>query len=181
MRLDGKRIAVLVDELYEDLELWYPVLRLREAGARADILGTGKAEYGSKYGYPAPVDGNVADANAADYDGVIIPGGFAPDKMRRVDHLLEFVRQIDAAGKLVAFICHGGWVPISAGIVKGRRVTSVDAIRDDLVNAGAEWWDEAVVRDGHMITSRRPPDLPDFAAEILAVLSEGAQPQGERA
>lgn len=173
--LEGRRAAVLAEDQYEDLELWYPLLRLREAGARVEVIGVGKDTYTSKYGYPVDVDAHITDVRADDYDGLVIPGGFAPDKLRRYESVLQFVRDFHEAGKLIAFICHAGWVPISAQILRGRRVTSTPAIRDDLVNAGAEWWDEAVVRDGHLVTSRRPPDLPDFAAEIIATLQQQGQ------
>ncbi|MDR7419308.1 MAG: type 1 glutamine amidotransferase domain-containing protein [Armatimonadota bacterium] len=172
MELHGIRVAALVEETYEDLELWYPVLRLREAGAEVTIVGPRAGEvYKSKYGYPARADVGMDDAHAADFDGLVIPGGYAPDRMRRHPAMLEFVRAMHAAKKPIAFICHAGWVPISAGIVRGRTVTSVSAIKDDLVNAGAKWIDQEVVVDGNLITSRTPPDLPAFARELVKALS----------
>ncbi len=171
MDLKGTRVAVLVEEIYEDLELWYPALRLRESGAEVKIVGPKAGEvYKSKHGYPAKADLSMDDVNAADFDALVIPGGYAPDKMRRHQAMLTFVRAMHEAGKPVAFICHAGWVPISAGIVRGRIVTSVSAIKDDLVNAGARWVDEEVVVDGNLVTSRTPPDLPAFCREVIKVL-----------
>lgn len=170
MELNGRRVAVLVEEIYEELELWYPVLRLREAGADVKIVGPRAGEtYKSKHGYPAKADLGMDEVQAADFDAVVIPGGFAPDRMRRHAAMLDFVRAIHDAGKPVAFICHAGWVPISAGIVRGRTVTSVSAIKDDLVNAGARWVDQEVVVDGNLISSRTPADLPAFCRELIAM------------
>lgn len=172
MDLKGVRVAVFAEESYEDLELWYPVLRLREAGADVKIIGPKAGEaYKSKYGYPAKADLSMDEVGAADFDALVIPGGYAPDRMRRHAAMLDFVRAMHAAKKPIAFICHAGWVPISAGIVRGRRVTSVSAIKDDLVNAGAEWVDQEVVVDGNLITARTPPDLPAFCREIVAILA----------
>lgn len=171
MDLKGTRVAVLVEEIYEDLELWYPTLRLRETGAEVKIVGPKAGEvYKSKHGYPAKADLSMDNVNAADFDALVIPGGYAPDKMRRHPAMLNFVRAMHEAGKPIAFICHAGWVPISAGIVRGRTVTSVSAIKDDLVNAGARWVDQEVVVDGNLITSRTPPDLPAFCRELIKVL-----------
>jgi protease I len=172
MSLIGKRVAVLAEEEYEDMELWYPLLRLRGEGANVVVVGTGSAEnYNSKHGYPVKVDIAAEKLNAKDVDAVVIPGGYAPDRMRRYPTILKLVREVSEQSKIVAFICHAGWVPISAGIVKGRKVTSVSAIKDDLVNAGATWVDEEVVRDGNLISSRRPADLPAFADAIVAALN----------
>lgn len=171
MDLKGTRVAVLVEEIYEDLELWYPTLRLRETGAEVKIVGPKAGEvYKSKHGYPAKADLSMDNVNAADFDALVIPGGYAPDKMRRHPAMLNFVRAMHEAGKPIAFICHAGWVPISAGIVRGRTVTSVSAIKDDLVNAGARWVDQEVVVDGNLITSRTPPDLPAFCRELIRIL-----------
>ncbi len=171
MDLKGTRIAVLVEEIYEDLELWYPTLRLRETGADVKIVGPKAGEvYKSKHGYPAKADLSMDDVNAADFDALVIPGGYAPDKMRRHPAMLNLVRTMHEAAKPIAFICHAGWVPISAGIVRGRTVTSVSAIKDDLVNAGARWVDQEVVVDGNLVTSRTPPDLPAFCRELIKVL-----------
>lgn len=172
MDLKGVRVAAFVEEIYEDLELWYPVLRLREAGAEVKIIGPKAGEvYKSKHGYPAKADLGMDGARPADFDALVIPGGYAPDKMRRHTAMLDFVRAMNDAKKPIAFICHAGWVPISAGIVRGRRVTSVSAIKDDLINAGAQWVDQEVVVDGNLITSRTPPDLPAFCREMIGVVA----------
>lgn len=172
VELKGARIAVLAEEIYEDLELWYPVLRLREAGAEVKIIGPAAGEtYKSKHGYPAKADLGMDAARAADFDGIVIPGGYAPDRMRRHAAMLNLVRAMHEAGKPVAFICHAGWVPISAGIVRGRTVTSVSAIKDDLVNAGARWVDQEVAVDGNLVSSRTPPDLPAFCRELIKLLA----------
>ena len=171
MELQGKRIAVLAEDLYEDLELLYPLLRLREAGGQVSVVGmAGIQEYHSKHGYPVKVDMAAETASPADFDAVIIPGGYAPDRMRRHQAMLDLVKRISERGGLVAMICHAGWVAISAGIVRGRQVTSVRAIKDDLVNAGAEWMDQDVVQDGRLISSRGPDDLPAFCRAIIAAL-----------
>ena len=166
----NKRILFFAAGLYEDLELWYPKIRLEEEGATCVVAGLGEKTYTGKNGYPVTTDANVEDVSAADFDALVIPGGFAPDKLRRSQKVLQLTRDFDQAGKPVAFICHAGWVPISAGIVRGRRGTSVDAIKDDLVNAGMIWEDAPVVVDGNMITSRRPPDLGHFSKAIIAAL-----------
>jgi len=172
MELTGKKVVILAEETYEDLELWYPYYRMREAGATVTIVGTGSADvYPSKHGYPAKVDARADDVHAADIDAVIVPGGFAPDRLRRYPAVLKLVREADEAGKVVAAICHAGWVLISAGILKGRTATSVAAIKDDMVNAGAQWVDREVVRDGNLITSRTPADLPAFCRTIIAALT----------
>ncbi|MBC8447708.1 MAG: type 1 glutamine amidotransferase [Chloroflexi bacterium] len=173
MELEGKRIAVLAEELYQELELWYPLLRLREAGAEVQVIGTGSAEtYGSKHGYPVTVDAAASEVSSDDFDAVIIPGGYAPDRMRRYPALVNFVREMDAQGKVVAAICHAGWVLASAGILQGRQATCFFAIKDDLVNAGAIYLDQPVVRDGNLITSRLPDDLPFFCRTIIEALAE---------
>src|SRR6266571_3656176 len=162
MTLKGKRVLFFAAPLYEDLELWYPKIRLEEAGARTVVAGLGEPEYRGKHGYPVKVDVSVENVNAADFDGLVIPGGFAPDRMRRSPKLLQVTRELFTAGKPVAFICHAGWVPISAKILKGKRATSVAAIRDDMENAGCIWSDEPVVVDGNLVSSRTPADLPHF-------------------
>lgn len=172
MQLDGKRVAVLAEDVYEDLELWYPYYRLKEAGADVVILGTGNDAYESKHGYPVHPDSAVDDVTADDFDAVVIPGGYSPDKMRRHPPMVDFVRDMDDAGKIVAFICHAGWLPVSAGIVDGRTVTSFFSIKDDMVNAGAEWVDREVVRDGNLISSRTPDDLPAFCRTLIGALIE---------
>lgn len=172
MSLKNKRIAVLAEEQYDLLELWYPAIRMKEEGAEVVIIGTGKPSYKSKEGKIVEVDMNADDADGNDFDGIIIPGGFAPDKMRRYPAVLDLVRNIYEQGKPLAFICHAGWVPISAKIVEGKKVTSTVGIRDDLINAGAIWVDQEVVIDGNMITSRSPNDLPAFCKAIIAAFEE---------
>ena len=164
-------IAILVEEQYQVLEVWYPWLRLRENGFAVQFIGSGTQEqYGSKEGYPVPVDAAVQDVQAADFAAVVIPGGFAPDFMRRVPQMARFVRDMYEQDKVVAAICHGGWMLVSAGILAGKRATSFFAIKDDLIAAGAEWSDEEVVVDGRLITSRKPEDLTAFTVEILKQL-----------
>jgi protease I len=172
-KLEGKRIAVLVADLYQELEFWYPYLRLLEEGAEAVAVGPERKIYRSKLGYPAKAALAAEEAKVEEFDAVVIPGGYAPDYLRRKHELVEFVRGMTEAGKVVAAICHGGWMLCSARVVEGKRVTSFLAIRDDLENAGATWVDEPVVRDGNIITSRVPDDLPAFLREIISALSEG--------
>lgn len=173
--LRGTRVAVLVEDLYEDLELWYPVLRLREEGAEVTIVGSRAAEYRGKHGYPASADKGIDTVEASWFDAVIIPGGYAPDRLRRYPAVLEFVRAMNAQGKVIAFICHGAWVPISAGILPGKRATCYFAIKDDLVNAGAHYVDAEVVRDGNLISSRQPSDLGAFLRETIRTLARSAE------
>jgi protease I len=171
MELSGKRVAVFAEAQYEDLELWYPVLRMREAGAEVTIVGTGTADtYHSKHGLPVLVDEDAEDVTASEFDAVIIPGGYAPDRLRRYEAVLNLVRTAYEQGKVVAFICHSGWVAISAGIVRGKRVTGAAAIKDDLVNAGAKWEDSEVVVEGKLISSRGPADLPAFCRAIIEAM-----------
>lgn len=168
--LNGKRILIFAGPLYEDLELWYPKIRLEEEGATCVVAGLGEASYQGKRGYPVSPDLPVDRVDPDSFDALIIPGGYAPDILRRSERVLEITRAMHAAGKPIAFICHAGWVPISAGIVKGRRGTSVGAIKDDLVNAGMKWEDAPVVVDGNLITSRTPADLGPFARALIAAL-----------
>ncbi|GAA5509845.1 type 1 glutamine amidotransferase domain-containing protein [Novipirellula caenicola] len=170
--LSGRRILILVGEIYEDLELWYPKLRLEEAGASTTIAGpAANQHYNGKHGYPCTSDAAIADMAANDFDALIVPGGFMPDKLRRDLVLLQLVRDFDAAKKPIAAICHGGWITISAGVYRGVRVTGSPGIKDDLVNAGATYEDQAVVVDGHHISSRRPDDLPEFCRAIIQMMS----------
>lgn len=166
-----KNILILVHEIYEDLELWYPKIRLEEAGYKTTVAGpdAGKT-YNGKHGYPCKSDISFEQMQPSAYAGLIIPGGFAPDKLRRIPKVLETVQQIHAAKKPIAFICHAGWVPISAKILKNRHVTGFMAIKDDLENAGAVYSDKSVVVDGNIISSRTPADLPDFCKAILQAL-----------
>ena len=172
MRLRGKQVLFFAGPLYEDLELWYPKLRLEEEGAATTVAGTGERTYQGKRGYPVTPDTDVDHVEPARFDGLVIPGGYAPDIMRRSQRLLEVTRAIFRAGKPVAFICHAGWVPISAGIVRGKRGTSVGAIKDDLVNAGMVWEDSPVVVDGNLISSRTPADLPLFVRALITALED---------
>jgi protease I len=173
MELTGKRVAILAEELYEDLELWYPALRLREAGAEVKVIGSGSATtYHSKYGYAVTQDAAAADVSADDFDALVVPGGYAPDRLRRYPAVLDLVREVFEAGKVVAMICHAAWVPISAGILKGRTATCFPAIKDDLINAGATYVDQEVVVDGNLVSSRRPADLPAFCRAIIAGLKD---------
>jgi protease I len=176
------RVLVLAGEAYEDLELWYPKLRLEEAGAHVTLAGptAGRVVHG-KYGYPCPVDAAIADMEAADFHGIVIPGGWMPDQLRRDPRVLGLVRDFAAAGKLVAAICHGGWIPISAGVYRGVRVTGSPGIRDDLINAGALWEDAEVVVDRHFVSSRRPADLPAFMAACVAELASPSRLAGRPA
>ena len=167
-----KTVLFFVANWYEDLELWYPKIRLEEEGMTTVVAGLGEKTYQGKRGYPITVDTSVDEVLARDFDGLVIPGGYAPDIMRRSAKLLSLTREIFEAGKPVAFICHAGWVPISAGIVRGKRGTSVGAIKDDLVNAGMLWEDSPVVVDGNLISSRTPADLPVFCKALIKALNE---------
>jgi protease I len=171
MRLQGKKIAFLIDEGFEDLEFWVTVMRLREEGATVTILDPeGKKDYRGKNGLAAKADGCLKDVRASVFDAVVVPGGWAPDKMRRYDVVKTFVKELSDAGKIVGMICHAGLVGISAGIVKGRRATGSLGIQDDLVNAGAVWVDEPAFRDGNLVWGRVVADIPDFCRELVAAI-----------
>ncbi len=171
MELKGKRVAILAEDNYQELELWYPLLRLREAGAETFVVGTGTAEqYKSKLGYPVRAEVAADQVRAEEIDAVIIPGGYAPDRLRRYPAVLRLVRDAFEQGKVIAAICHAGWVLVSAGILPGKTVTGVSAIKDDLTNAGAVYIDREVVRDGNLITSRVPSDLPAFCRTIIEAM-----------
>jgi protease I len=173
MGLEGKRVAVLAENMYQELELWYPLLRLREAGAETFVVGTGSAEtYDSKLGYPVQVDVVADQVGAGEVDAVVIPGGYAPDLMRRYPAMVDLVSEAFKQGKIVAAICHAGWMLASANVLQGKRATCFFAIKDDLVNAGARYVDAEVVRDGNLITSRMPSDLPAFCRAIIEGLQE---------
>lgn len=172
MSLVGKRVAVLVEQKYEELEVWYPVYRLREAGAEVVLVGPKAGEtYPSKLGYPAKADAAAADVSADKFHAVVIPGGFAPDYIRRSEAMLKLVRDAFAQGKPVAAICHGPWVLCSTPALKGRTATGFHSIKDDMVNAGATFVDREVVVDGNVITSRTPNDLPAFAKAIIEAVA----------
>ena len=166
-----KTLLTFVDDIYEDLELWYPKLRLEEAGFASVIAALELKTYTGKHGYPAKADALICEVQSKDFCGLLIPGGFMPDKLRRDAKVLSLTRQFFEQGKLVAFICHGGWIPISAKILKGKRVTGSRGIKDDLENAGGIWADEPVVIDGNLISSRTPRDLAPFAKAMVVFLS----------
>ena len=167
-----KKAAVLVEDFYQVLEVWYPYLRLREDNIQTVLVGTGKKSYKSKEGYPAEEELDIKKAYLNDFDAVIIPGGYCPDILRRYEAINNFVKDMYGAGKLVAAICHGGWVLASAGILKGKTVTGFSAIKDDLINAGGDYLDKEVVVDANLITSRNPFDLPAFCREIIKYLKK---------
>jgi protease I len=171
MELTGKKVLILVETFYNEFEFWYPYYRLKEAGAEVTVVGSGSADtYTSKAGLPVRVDTTADRVDAADYDGVVIPGGYAPDHMRRYPAMVNLVKAFAESDKLVAAICHAGWMLVSADIIRGRRVTSYFSIKDDLINADGDWVDEEVVVDGHLVTSRTPDDLPAFMRAIIGVL-----------
>ncbi|MFD1176135.1 type 1 glutamine amidotransferase domain-containing protein [Paenibacillus puldeungensis] len=173
LRLIGKKIIALVDEEFEDLELWYPIYRVREEGAEVHLVGPEKGKkYIGKYGVPAQAEFSFEEIDASNYDGILVPGGWAPDKLRRYSQVLNIVRELDKVKKPIGQICHAGWVLISAGILRGVTVTSTPGIRDDMENAGAIWKDEPVVVDGHIISARRPPDLPPYGKAFVDALAE---------
>jgi protease I len=165
-----KRIACLVGPEYEDLEVWYPKLRLEEAGYAVPLVGIGDSAYRGKHGYPATVDLHVDDIDAGTLDGIIAPGGWAPDKLRRIPAVLDAVRVVHERGRMVATICHGPWILISAGIVRGRKLTGSGGVRDDVMNAGGLWVDQPAVIDGNIVSARVPKDLPAFGVAMLEVL-----------
>lgn len=167
----SQKIAVLVEDQYQVLEVWYPILRLREEGFKTVSLGTGaKNSYKSKEGYEIFVDSAIEEVSSGDFSGVVIPGGYAPDILRRYPKVINFVRDLFNSGKIVAAICHGPWVLASADILKGRTATCFFAIKDDIIHAGAKYLDKEVVVDKNLITSRKPEDLPAFLKEIIKAL-----------
>ena len=165
-----KQLLAFVDDIYEDLELWYPKLRLEEAGFTTRLVATELKTFTGKHGYPAKADLLLSDVQAGDFDGLLIPGGFMPDKLRRHERVLSLTREMFDADKLVAFICHGGWIPISAKILPGKKVTGSRGIKDDLENAGGLWVDAPVVVDGNLVSSRTPLDLAPFAKAMVDFL-----------
>ena len=169
--LANQRVLIIVGEIYEDLELWYPKLRLEEAGATVTIAGP-KADthYNGKHGYPCTSDTALDQMNESDFEALVVPGGFMPDKLRRDPIVLDLVKAFDVAKKPIAAICHGGWIPISAGVYRDVNVTGSPGIKDDLVNAGAVYEDAEVVVDGHHISSRRPDDLPAFCRALIEAM-----------
>ncbi|NLE65515.1 MAG: type 1 glutamine amidotransferase [Elusimicrobia bacterium] len=168
----AKTFAILVDEAYQVLEVWYPLYRLREAGINVVTVGNGTRDtFPSKEGYPCKVDRSIDQVRAPDFDGVLIPGGWAPDFLRRYPKVVQFVKEMNAAGKVVASICHGGWMLVSADCCRGKRATCFSAIKDDIIAAGARYVDEETVVDGKLITARKPDDLPRFVSEIIKKLN----------
>ncbi len=170
--LKAKRVLILTGDIYEDLELWYPKLRLEEAGAETVLAGAdAKTRYVGKNGYPCISDISYRDASERDFDALVVPGGFMPDKLRRDPVVLDLVRAFQAKRKPIGAICHGGWIPISAGVYRGVRVTGSPGIKDDLTNAGAVYEDASVIVDGNHVTSRKPEDLPDFCRELIRLIA----------
>ena len=173
MSVHGKRIAILAENMYQEMELWVPYYRLKEEGADVKVVGAGGAKsYTSKHGYPVSVDVQAEQVKAVEFDAVVVPGGYAPDMMRRHAGMVGLVRDAAQQGKVVAAICHAGWMLVSAGILRGRQATSFFSIKDDLVAAGADWKDAEVVVDGNLITSRKPDDLPAFCRAIVGALTK---------
>jgi protease I len=172
MELKGKKVAILVDNSYQEMEIWYPLYRLREAGAEVVLVGAKAGQgYTSKLGYPATADKSYDEVSAGDFDGVVVPGGYAPDFIRRYPKANQLVKDLDSQGKLVAAICHGLWVLCSAhGMLRGRKATSFFAIKDDVINAGATWVDAEVVVDRNLVSSRKPDDLPAFCRACIDIL-----------
>jgi len=173
MKIQDAQVAVLAENQYQELELWYPLLRLREAGANVlTVAPSAEQLYGSKLGYPVKADLAISEVQPEQLDALIIPGGFAPENFRRTPAIVNLVRKVHEQGSLVAAICHAGWLLASAGIAKGKRVTCVAIIKDDVIHSGGNYVDEPVVRDGNLITSRLPGDLPDFGRAIVQYLEE---------
>lgn len=173
MRLTGKKIACLVGPEFEDLEFWVPLMRLKEEGAAITIVGSeSKTTYQGKHGVPATSDVSAEEVLNESFDAVVIPGGWAPDKIRRTPAMLELVRRANKEGKIIAMICHAGWVGISAGIVKGHAATGSAAIKDDIINAGGTWRDESAFRDGNLVWGRVVSDIPNFCRELVKAIAE---------
>jgi protease I len=166
------KVAILVEANYQDMEVWVPLYRLREEGFETVVVAPRHGTYTSKHGYPIEADAVASEVEASDFAGVVVPGGWAPDRLRQDPGVTRLVKELFDSGKVVAAICHAGWVLASAGICKGKRLTAYKAIRDDMINAGADFVDEEVVRDGNLITSRKPDDLPAFCREILKALAD---------
>lgn len=172
----GRRVACLVGDDYEDLEVWYPVLRLQEEGAEVHLIGLeANQACRGKHGYPCRSDRAIQDVSENEYDALIVPGGWMPDKLRRYTPVLEFVKAFDRSGKVIATICHGPWILISARVLSGRTLTCTPGIKDDVINAGAQYLDQEAVRDGNLVSARRPPDLPAFCRLMIAAMTEDSK------
>jgi protease I len=170
--MPGKKVAIMVDEMYQVLEIWFPYYRLKEAGIEVDLVAAeANKEYHSKGGYPCVSNTSASDADINDYTCMIVPGGFAPDFMRRNQQVIKFANDMVNADKIIASICHGGWLLCSTDVYKGKKATCFMAIKDDIINAGAKYVDEECVIDGNLITSRKPDDLPSFCKAILNKLN----------
>lgn len=176
MTLEGKRIALFVADLYEDLEFWYPYYRLKEEGAEVVVVGPKLQHYKGKHGLEAQADQAIFAVKSEEFHALVIPGGYSPDHMRRVPEMVSFVRHMYDEGKLVAAICHGPWMLASADVIRGKKVTSFHSIKDDLIHAGAEWSDQEVICDGNLVTSRSPHDLPAFCRAIITKLRPAMVP-----
>jgi protease I len=173
MKLTGKKAIILVEDIYNEFEVWIPYYRLKEEGVEVVVVGSGSAsEYHGKYGIPIRPDINASQVQFEDFDAIVIPGGYAPDKMRIHPEMVGLVRDMFNKGKVVASICHGGWMLVSAGILKDKKTTSYVGIKDDMINAGARWEDIELVRDGNLITSRKPEDLPAFCRALIQAMQE---------
>lgn len=173
MKAKPQKILLFVADEYEDLKLQYPKYRLREAGKKVVVAGEKKESYKSKHGYPCTADITFKEVKIDDFDALVIPGSYAPDKLRKIPRILEITRKFASQKKLIAFICHAGWIPISAKILKEVRCTSYISIKEDILNTGGKWMDKSVVIDRHFISSRFPEDLPDFCSAILNYLAQG--------
>jgi protease I len=173
MRLVGKRIAYLIEDGFEDLEFWVPLMRLREEGAQVTVVGSGSAtSYRGKHCLEAKPDVSADEVHAQEFDAVVVPGGWAPDKLRRYPAVLDLVKGIYQQGKVVGAICHAGLVLISAGIVRGHQATGSKGIKDDLINAGAKWVDQPAFREANLVWGRVVEDIPDFCRELVTALEE---------
>lgn len=170
MRLSGKKVCIFIEQEFEDLEYWVTLMRLQEEGATVVTVSPKGTDFRGKGGLAAKADTTADQVSAAEFDAVVIPGGWCPDKLRRYESVLKIVREADSAGKIIGSICHGGWVPVSAGVVKGRKATGSKGIKDDLVNAGAVWVDEPALREGNWVWGRVVADIPDFCRELVAAI-----------
>ena len=172
MKLKGRKIAIMLDREYQELEVWYPYYRLKEEGAEiVRVAPQAGQTYPSKLGYPCASDAAASRVRGRDFDAVVVPGGWCPDYMRRDESMIGFIRQCAEAGIVLAAICHGGWMLCCTDALRGRKATSFVAIRHDMMNAGADWVDQDVVVDGNVITSRKPDDLPAFCNAIIDALA----------